>query len=280
MKKFIALTIALVLIMSSVFVSFADGRIMGDTDGNGEIDVIDATSIQLNIAKIISLDKETLLFSDVDGDGQVSVMDCTSIQQFVAKVIKVFPCELSAQPKPTEDVQFSTDSSLKPAETQAPTQAETQPPTQVETQAPTEPPAVSKEQICKDIEQEILRLVNVERKKAKLKTLTFGEAYYECAKLRASECNNVETFSHTRPNGKAWHTVFKQLKAPDYIKAGENIALYFQTPEEVVSAWMKSDGHRENILHPDFTVLAVAVEETPDWEGYYCGVQLFVQPKK
>ena len=267
MKKFFALTISLILLMSSVFVSFADGHSMGDTDGNGKIDVIDATAIQRNIAKIISLDEETLIFSDVDGDGKVSVMDCTSIQQYVAKIITAFPCERLATSQPTESIYVSTDSSLKPAETQAPTQA------------PTQPPTVSKEQICKDIEQEILRLVNVERKKAKVKALTFGDDYYECAKLRASECNSVETFSHTRPNGKAWYTVLKELKAPDYKIAGENIALYFQTPEQVVNEWMNSEGHRKNILHPDFKVLAVGVEETPDWEGYYCGVQIFVQPR-
>ena len=273
MKKFLALTISLILLMSSVFVAFAEGPSMGDTDGNGKIDVIDATAIQRSVAKIISLDEESVLYSDVDGDGKISIMDCTSIQQFVAKIITVFPCETITETKPTETIQVSTNSSLKPAETQAPTQV--QQPTEAETQAPTK----SQEQICKEMEDEILRLVNVERKKAKLKSVSFGEDYYECAKLRAYECRAPEICSHTRPNGEWWYTVFKELKAPDYWMAGENIALYFQSAEEIVDAWMNSSGHRANILNPDFTLLAVGVCESRDYEGYYAGVQLFIKPR-
>lgn len=274
MKKSIALIISLVLLMGSVIGTVAEGSCMGDIDGNGKVDIMDATSIQRHIARIISLDETTLCFTDVDGDGEISVMDCTSVQRFIAKIITTFPCERTSETNPTEETTYiSTDSSLKPAETQAPTEAPN--PTVAQTQPPTE----NKEQICKDIEQEILRLVNVERKKAKLKTLKFADDYYECAKLRAVECATPETFSHTRPNGKPWHSVFKELKTPEYILAGENIALYFQTPKQVVDEWMGSSGHRANILNPDFTMLAVGVYETTDWPGYYSGVQLFIQPK-
>lgn len=268
MKKFLAIIITLVLLMSSVIGTVAEESHMGDIDGNGRVDVIDATSIQRYVAKIIALDEANLAFSDVDGDGKISVMDCTCIQQFVAKIILTFPCEKKEPAEPTEETIYtSTDSSLIPSETQAPTQTETQAPT------------LSKEELCKDIEQEILRLVNVERKKAKVKTLKFADDYYECAKVRSVECSTQETFSHTRPNGKPWYSIFNELKAPDYITAGENLALYFQTPEEVVDKWMSSPGHKANILNPDFTVLAVAVYETSDWPGYYSGAQLFVEPK-
>lgn len=274
MKKFIALIISLLILMCSIIGTVAEESHMGDIDGNGKVDIIDATSIQRHIARIISLDEDILYFTDVDGDGDISVLDCTAVQRYIAKIINTFPCEKTSETNPTEETtHISTDSSLKPAETQLPTEAPK--PTVVETQPPTE----NKEQICKDIEQEILRLVNVERKKANLKTLKFADDYYKCAKLRAVECCTPETFSHTRPNGKPWYSVFGELKAPAYISAGENIALYFQTPKQVVDEWMGSKGHRANILNPDFTVLAVGVYETSDWPGYYSGVQLFVQPK-
>ncbi len=291
MKKFIALIVSLVLLMGSVIGTVAEESHMGDIDGNGKIDIIDATAIQRHIARIIAIDETFLCFTDVDGDGEISVMDCTSVQRFIAKIIRTFPCESTSKKEVTEETtNISSNSSLKPAETQVPTAAQTQvatqEPTQPPTQAPkptvveTQPPTENKEQICKDIEQEILRLVNVERKKANLKNLKFADDYYECAKLRAVECCTQETFSHTRPNGKPWHSVFKELKAPEYISAGENLALYFQTPKQVVDEWMGSKGHRANILNPDFTMLAVGVYETPDWPGYYSGVQLFIQPKK
>jgi pyridoxal 5'-phosphate synthase glutaminase subunit Pdx2 len=47
-----------------------------------------------------------------------------------------------------------------------------------------------------------------------------------------------------------------------YDAAGENIAAGYGTPEEVMAGWMRSDGHRENILDPDLREIGV---------GYYQG---------
>lgn len=271
MKKLIALTISIVVLLCSVTVVFASSNTMGDTDGNGKIDIIDATAVQRYIAKIITLDEDVVLCADVDGDGKISVMDCTCVQQYVAKVIATFPCEKNEPTEPTEEtLNISTDSSLKPSP--APGETVAPQPTEVPTQQPT----VDKEQICRDMELEILRLVNIERKKEGLDPVEFAYDYHECAKLRAVECSTDETFSHTRPDSRAWHTVFSDLSAPSFWSAGENIALYFQSADEVVAAWMSSPGHRANILHPEFDLLAVGIYETPEYEGYYSGVQLFI----
>lgn len=273
MKKFIALIISLIILVSSVVITVAQENSIGDANGSGTVDVMDATTVQRHIARIISLDEESKASMDVDGDKKITIMDCTTIQLYVAKIITTFPCEKENPTEPTEETTpVSTDSSFKPVETQP--QSEPPQPTVEETQ----PPTVSKEQICYDMEQEILRLVNIEREKENLNPVSFATDYYECAKLRAFECRSEETFSHTRPNGEAWYTVFNELNAPTYRSAGENIALYIQSAEEVVDAWMNSPGHRANILTPEFTMLAVAVYETPKWEGYYAAVQLFIQP--
>lgn len=42
-----------------------------------------------------------------------------------------------------------------------------------------------------------------------------------------------------------------------YQLAGENIALGQTTPEQVVEAWMNSEGHRENILNQSYTHIGV-----------------------
>ncbi|MBR2563318.1 MAG: serine protease, partial [Paenibacillus sp.] len=47
-----------------------------------------------------------------------------------------------------------------------------------------------------------------------------------------------------------------------YSYAGENIAKGQKTPQEVVTAWMNSVGHRANILSKNFTHIGV---------GYYNG---------
>ena len=80
-------------------------------------------------------------------------------------------------------------------------------------------------------------------------------------------------FAHTDPNGR---DPFWQLRANgvSYRTAGENIASGQQTAEAVVAAWMKSPGHRANILNPHFGHLGVgAVLNTATGQIYW--TQLF-----
>ena len=58
----------------------------------------------------------------------------------------------------------------------------------------------------------------------------------------------------------------------------ENLAGGIYTPEEVVAAWMASQGHRENILNPKVTHIGVALEpriKDGVQQGYYW-VQNFI----
>jgi uncharacterized protein YkwD len=45
----------------------------------------------------------------------------------------------------------------------------------------------------------------------------------------------------------------------NWTSAGENIATGFQTPRQVVSAWMASPGHCRNILDPTFADVGTGV---------------------
>ena len=45
--------------------------------------------------------------------------------------------------------------------------------------------------------------------------------------------------------------------------AGENIASGFETPAQVVAAWMASTGHCQNILDPSFSQIGVGVVSRP-----------------
>ncbi|MNJ05327.1 Cysteine-rich secretory protein family protein [compost metagenome] len=47
-------------------------------------------------------------------------------------------------------------------------------------------------------------------------------------------------------------------KGIQYRTAGENIAKGQRTPEEVMNAWMNSEGHRQNIMNPSYTSIGVA----------------------
>ena len=276
MKRLIALVLSLVLLLSST-VAVCAKCVFGDANGNGKVEVIDATTAQRIVAKLDTLDEGAFERFDVNGDGQLTVMDCTYIQQYVAHIIETFPVEEKSteSTEPSEEISYSTDSSIIPQESQNPEGTEDVEPTEEQTQAPT----VSKDEIYRVLEQEILKLVNIEREKAGLKPLKFWDAQYECAKIRASEITTPETFSHTRPDGRAWYTVFEDCGFDDYWKLGENLALYFTSAEHVMygeSGWMNSPGHRANILNPDFDYIAIGVCESADYEGYYAATQLFL----
>ena len=61
---------------------------IGDTDGDKEVSVMDATKIQLYMAKLATLNSTATLLADTDRDGEVSVIDATAIQLYMAKLSK------------------------------------------------------------------------------------------------------------------------------------------------------------------------------------------------
>ena len=75
----------------SVRYTVEDEAIMlGDVDNDSKISIMDATAIQLHIAKTKILSEDALSRADTDKDSKVSVMDATAIQRYVAKVITEF----------------------------------------------------------------------------------------------------------------------------------------------------------------------------------------------
>ncbi len=59
---------------------------MGDADNDSEVSIMDATEIQLGVARLISMSEIISLLADGDGDGEVSIMDATEIQLYVAQL--------------------------------------------------------------------------------------------------------------------------------------------------------------------------------------------------
>ncbi len=63
---------------------------IGDVDGDKEVSIMDATQVQLHVAKIVNLTGDSLLCADTDNDQEISIMDATEIQLFVARIITEF----------------------------------------------------------------------------------------------------------------------------------------------------------------------------------------------
>lgn len=105
----------------------------------------------------------------------------------------------------------------------------------------------------------VLNLVNKYRKQNGLASVKLDSALSGAASTRAKEI--ISSFSHTRPNGSSCFTVLSE-NGISYNGAGENIAYGQSSPDEVMTAWMNSAGHRANILNASFTHLGVGVYES------------------
>ncbi|MBQ3298822.1 MAG: leucine-rich repeat protein [Ruminococcus sp.] len=64
--------------------------LLGDVNGDGKIDIMDATTVQKFAAELIDLDADHKAAADVTGDGKVDIMDATMIQKYVAELIDHF----------------------------------------------------------------------------------------------------------------------------------------------------------------------------------------------
>ena len=118
---------------------------------------------------------------------------------------------------------------------------------------------------------QVVNLVNIERAKEGLAPLTIDVNVQAAAQVRAEEI--VTSFSHTRPNGSSFSTAIAEQNV-SYRRAGENIAWGQRSPEEVVTAWMNSEGHRANIMNSNFTKIGVGYYRSANGVNYWS--QLFV----
>lgn len=105
-------------------------------------------------------------------------------------------------------------------------------------------------------EQEVVRLVNVERAKAGLPALTEDWQLSRVARYKSQDMRDKGYFSHQSPTYGSPYDMMRAFGI-SYRAAGENIAMGQRTPAAVVNAWMNSSGHRANILSKSFTKIGV-----------------------
>lgn len=124
-------------------------------------------------------------------------------------------------------------------------------------------------------QRSFLNLVNNERARAGLAPVTLGDSIHNAAaQTRAEEIAVVK--SHVRPDGSKCFTVLKDYNVTD-APTGENAAWGSVSPEEVVNAWMNSEGHRANILNPEARKMSVGYyyNSTTTWGHQW--IQLFTK---
>ncbi|MBT2659008.1 sporulation protein [Bacillus sp. ISL-18] len=105
-------------------------------------------------------------------------------------------------------------------------------------------------------EQKVVDLTNQERAKNGLPALKVDTTLSKMAHEKARDMSANNYFSHTSPTYGSPFDLMKKFGIT-YNYAGENIAMGQQTPQEVVNAWMNSEGHRKNILSSNFNYIGV-----------------------
>lgn len=154
------------------------------------------------------------------------------------------------------------------ATTEAPpvTEAPTAPPPP-STEAPTAPPPpptqppTSNLTSQPEMAQAVLDYVNQERANAGVGGLSWDDTLTGSAAIRAQEIQI--SWSHTRPDGSPWYTAGAQKQM------GENLAYGQSSASQVVSEWMASSGHRENILDGRYSQMGVACYYDSSTGTYY-----------
>jgi uncharacterized YkwD family protein len=128
------------------------------------------------------------------------------------------------------------------------------------TQAPAPSQNVNNEAGLNAYEQQVVDLTNKERAKYGLLPLKVDLALSKVAREKSRDMAVNHYFSHNSPT---YGSPFEMMKkfGISYTAAGENIAMGQRTPQEVVAAWMNSEGHRANILNRNYTHIGVGFEE-------------------
>lgn len=133
-----------------------------------------------------------------------------------------------------------------------------------------------------DFERQVIKLTNKEREKRGLKPLEMDESLSYSARYHAKDMAVEDYFDHDsfdrKENGQLKRVcgTFERIEAfANFGTMAENISAGRTTPEAVVEGWMKSPGHRKNILNKNFKKLGVGFYQTNDSEYHYYWVQNF-----
>ncbi|MCA0987942.1 SafA/ExsA family spore coat assembly protein [Guptibacillus algicola] len=135
---------------------------------------------------------------------------------------------------------------------------------------PTGNPSINE---SKDVGQQVMDLTNQERSKYGLAPLKWDWEVARVARYKSADMRDKNYFSHTSPT---YGSPFQMLKnfGVSYRSAGENIAAGQSTPQEVVNAWMNSEGHRKNILNKGYTHIGVGYVSGGSYGHYW--TQMFI----
>ena len=125
-----------------------------------------------------------------------------------------------------------------------------------------------------EAERQMVELVNEERAAVGLPALRLEARLVPVAREHSAEMFRLRYFGHTSPVSGS---PFDRLEAAGiaYSRAGENLA-YAQSVAVAHRGLMQSEGHRENILRPEFTRIGIGVISAGPYGRMF--TQMFLTP--
>lgn len=122
----------------------------------------------------------------------------------------------------------------------------------------------------------ILNRVNRTRREEGLKPLKLNSVLNKIAIIKAKDMAKEQKLSH---ESKKFGMTFNLIKKEGikFKSAAENIARWHDTPEYVAQRWLTSEGHRKNILNPNYNETGIGLAKDKDGKNYW--VQIFIEEK-
>ncbi len=124
---------------------------------------------------------------------------------------------------------------------------------------------------------QVVTLVNQHRQALGLPTLGVSPTLTASAEWKSAHMAYYQYMQHDDPAPPVARTVSDRLAACGYpmqnIGWGENIAYGYQTPQDVMNAWLNSSGHKANIENASFRAIGVGAVQSSN--GYWYWTQDF-----
>jgi hypothetical protein len=114
---------------------------------------------------------------------------------------------------------------------------------------------------------DIITLTNAQRVQLGGTELIANTKLNSAAQAKADDMVKQHFFAHVAPDGTmAWDYIKKV--GYSYDVAGENLAITNESAETVVTSWMNSPSHRDNILNKEYKDIGIGIAQYGDYQGH------------
>jgi uncharacterized protein YkwD len=105
----------------------------------------------------------------------------------------------------------------------------------------------------------VLELTNQERQKVGAAPLAISTELNSAAQTYSQVLATTQCFAHDCGDVPEMADRMGRAGYQNWTALGENIAAGYPTPEAVVAGWMASEGHRNNLLSPNYAEIGIGL---------------------